>query len=250
MPKPHIEAWKDRRFGMFMHWGLYSILGEGEWAMFNKPIDKDEYRLLLERFTAEKFNPRVWVDAAKAAGMKYMVLTARHHDGFSLFNSKYSVDDFTSMRAAIKRDIVAEYTRACREAGLGVGLYYSPMDWRLPGYFLPRLYKRSADQMREQCHQQVRELLTNYGKIDVLWYDGGEDFWLSHGMNVHKLGTPRAPDYEKNPQVPDFWRAAELDAMARKLQPEIVISNRSGMRQFGDFLSPECRVGEFNTAQP
>lgn len=244
--KADIEEWQDYKFGMFIHWGLYSILGKGEWVMFNQPIDKDEYRKLADQFTAEAFNVSNWVQAAKSAGMKYMVLTTRHHDGFSLFDSKTSFEDFTSMNSAAHRDFVAEYATACREAGLGVGLYYSPLDWRMPGYFLPQLYTKSAEQLVEQCHNQVRELLTSYGKIDVLWYDGGEDFWLCHGMNLHKSNAK----FSEEAQVANFWRADELDAMVRELQPGIVISNRTGMRQYGDFLTPEGKVGEFNIKQP
>ncbi len=246
----NIQNWSDLKFGMFITFGLYSILGEGEWVMFNKPIDKDEYSMLKERFTTEKFNASGWAKIAKEAGMKYMVFTARHHDGFSLFDSKASVGDFTSMNCAARRDFVAEFTKACREAGLAVGLYYSPMDWRFPGYFLPRMYMKSALQMKEQCHEQLRELLTNYGKIDILWFDGGDDYWLCHGHNLHNNLNTRPANFRENPQISNFWEADKLDKMARELQPGIVINNRSGQRQYGDFLTPERKIGEWNPNTP
>ena len=180
-----IEDWKDLRYGMFIHWGLYSLLERGEWVMWSEAIDKDEYRKLMHRFTAETFDPHAWAQVAKDAGMKYMVLTTRHHDGFSLWDSPGSYEQFTSMHSAAHRDIVREYVDACREAGLKVGFYYSPLDWRFPGFFFPRMYRQSADQLRKQTFDQVRELLTNYGKIDILWFDGGEDYWLCHGRNLH-----------------------------------------------------------------
>ena len=251
MENSHMQQWRDLKFGMFIHWGLYAILGKGEWAMFYDAIDKDEYAKLAEQFTAERFDAAHWAGLAKAAGMKYMVLTTRHHDGFSLWDSAASVGNFTSVHSAMRRDVVAEYTAACREAGLKVGYYYSPMDWRFEGYFLPRMYHRSALRMKKQCHEQVKELLTQYGKVDILWYDGGEDYWLAHGIDLHRVRDKARPDnWEKNPQIANFWEADKLDKMVRELQPGIVINNRSGSRQYGDFETPECRIGAFNTATP
>ncbi len=243
-----IEDWKDLRFGMFIHWGLYALLERGEWVMYNEAIDKDEYRKLMGRFTAEKFDARAWAQAAKAAGMKYMVLTTRHHDGFSLWDSPASSEGFTSWHSAARKDFVREYVEACREAGLKVGLYYSPLDWRFPGYFFPRMYHKNALELRAQCHEQIRELLTQYGKIDIFWYDGGEDYWLCHGRNLHKPDD--GTDFRLNAQSPGFWGAGEQDEMIRRLQPGIIINNRSGNREFGDFLTPEGKIGEFNLETP
>lgn len=240
-----MEDWKDLRFGMFIHWGLYSIMGRGEWAMWTEAIDKDEYRKLMYEFTAEKFDARAWAQAAKAAGMKYMVLTTRHHDGFSLWDSKASYGEFDAMHSAAHRDFVREYVEACREAGLKVGLYYSPLDWRFEGFFFPRLYKKNADELRKQCHEQLRELLTNYGKIDILWFDGGEDYWLCHGRDLHSW--EEKGDFRDRVQCPNFWKADEMDRWIRELQPGIVINNRYGVRQYGDFLTPEGEIGAYNT---
>lgn len=244
-----MEAWKDLRYGMFIHWGLYALMGCGEWAMFNEGIDKDEYRKLMADFTAEKFDATAWARLARQAGMKYMVLVTRHHDGFALWDSPSSAEQFTSMHAAAHRDFVREFTDACRAEGLKVGLYYSPMDWRFPGYFFPRMYHQNALEMRRQCHEQIRELMTQYGKIDIFWYDGGEDYWLCHGLDLHKRRYDM-DEMEKNPQCPDFWGAKELDAMIREMQPGIVINNRSGRREFGDYLTPEGYVGKYNVEQP
>lgn len=243
-----MEDWKDLRFGMFIHWGLYALLARGEWAMWCEAIDVDEYRELMHRFTAEKFDAKAWASAAKSAGMKYMVLTTRHHDGFSLWDSPGSIGQFDSMHSAAHRDFVREFTDACREAGLKVGLYYSPLDWRIPGYFFPRMYKKSAEELRQQTFDQIRELLTNYGKIDIFWFDGGEDYWLCHGRDLHSW--EEKGDMRDRVQCPNFWHAEELDKMIRDLQPGIVINNRYGMRQFGDYLTPEGHVGTYNTSEP
>jgi len=243
----YIEQWKDLRFGMFIHWGVYSLLGRGEWVMYCEAIDKDEYRKLMHSFTADKFDAHKWAQTAKAAGMKYMVLTTRHHDGFALWDSKSSSEQFTSVNSAAKRDFVREYVEACRAVGLKVGLYYSPLDWRFPGYFFPKMYAKSAQEMRTQCHEQIRELLTQYGKIDIFWFDGGEDYWLCHGRNLHKQ---ESGDFRLNVQCPGFWGAKELNEMIRTLQPGIIINNRSGNREFGDFLTPEAEIGAYNIETP
>ena len=239
-----MEEWKDLRFGMFIHWGLYAIMGRGEWAMWSEAIDKDEYRKLMDEFTAEKFNARVWAQIAKDAGMKYMVLTTRHHDGFALWDSKSSYGQFDAIHSAAHRDFVSEFVEACREVGLKVGLYYSPLDWRFEGYFFPRMYKRNADELRTQCHEQLKELLSNYGKIDILWFDGGEDYWLCHGRDLHSW--KEEGDMKDRVQCPNVWKADEMDKWIRELQPGIVINNRYGMRQYGDFLTPEGEIGPYN----
>src|SRR5271165_6082163 len=114
-----IGWWREARFGMFLHWGVYSIPGRGEWVQWSDQIPVNEYAKLADQFRAEDFDPDAWASTAKAAGMKYMVLTARHHDGFALFNDPGS--DFTSVKSAVHRDIVADYVKSARKAGLGVG---------------------------------------------------------------------------------------------------------------------------------
>ncbi|HEY3322561.1 MAG TPA: alpha-L-fucosidase [Planctomycetota bacterium] len=217
-----LKWFHDARFGIFIHWGLYSLLGRGEWVMFNERIRPKDYAKLARRFNPKKFDADAWAALAVEAGAKYMVLTTRHHDGFCLFDSK--VSDFTAPKTAAKRDFVAEYANALRKAGLKVGFYYSLLDWRFPGYFEAGVKKESAEAMVQQYHAQVRELLTNYGKVDILWYDGD---WIDHG---------RAGISDKA----TFWRSAEVNAMARNLQPHIIINNRSGINE--DLDTPEQHV--------
>ena len=212
--------WRDAKFGMFIHWGLYAIPATGEWTMFRQNVPAAEYAKLADEFVPKRFDARTWSKAAKDAGMKYMVLTARHHDGFALWNSPSSHQDFCSGKSAAKRDFVAEYVTACREQGLGVGLYYSPMDWRFPGYFKPKELPESAGLMKRQCYGQVAELMRNYGKIDVLWYDGS---WLAH------KGTDADAAW--------LWEPLKLNSMVRELQPKVVINPRSGWQ--GDFKVQE-----------
>src|SRR5205814_8363570 len=154
---------------------------------------------------------------AKAAGMKYMVLTARHHDGFSLFDD--GANPFTSVNTAAHRDFVADYVKAVRKAGLGVGLYYSPLDWRFPGFFFPDLQRASAEAMRDQYHRQVGELLTNYGKLDILWFDGGEQDWLNFDGEWFIAGwRKRAQDVHYNGGF--SWRRAGRFPNLRRPLPQ------------------------------
>ena len=216
-----MKWWQDAKFGMFIHWGLYSIEGKGEWAMFNNKIPAEEYAKLADKFNPQQFDANVWVKVAREAGMKYMVLTARHHDGFALWDSQASYSHFNSFETAAHRDFVKEYTDACRHAGLAVGIYYSPMDWRFPGYFKPKELVENAELMKKQAYGQVEELMKNYGKIDILWYDGG---WLAHNG--------------KDADAAWFWEPVKLNKMVRSYQPDVVISPRSGWE--GDF---QCNEG-------
>lgn len=214
-----VRWFKNARFGIYVHFGLYSLLGRGEWTMYSERINPEEYAKLANDFLPEPGCAEEWVATAKAAGANYMVLTTRHHEGFCLFDSK--VSDFTSVKLGPKRDIVREYVDAARKAGLHVGFYYSLLDWRFPGYFEPEKYPESKDALVKQVHEQVRELMTNYGKIEILEYDGGWDA---------KLQKNRAGWSE-------FWHAKELNAMVRELQPGIIINDRSGEDE--DIETPE-----------
>lgn len=216
-------AWfHQARFGMFIHFGLYSVLSRGEWVMTAERIPKEEYAKLAQRFNPTDFSADAWVKLAQEAGIKYMTLTTRHHDGFCLFDSK--VSDFTSVKTAAKRDFVAEYVTACRKAGMKVGLYYSLPDWRFPGYYEGREKNpASTAAMVKQAHSQVKELMSGYGQIDLLWYD---------------LGGPMSGVDVKD--VAQYWRAKELNRTVRELQPEIIINNRSGLDE--DFDTPEGQV--------
>ena len=198
-----IAWWREARFGMFVHWGLYSIPGRGEWWMWWEKTTAEELNQLADSFNPNKYKPSNWIRLAQQAGMKYMVLTTRHHDGFSLFDSKAS--DFTSTKTACGRDLVKEYVKACRKHGMPVGLYYSLLDWRFDAYHKgPQKDPTGWRKFIDYVHAQVEELMTNYGKIDLLWYDGG---W---------------------PWTPGDWQSEKLNAMVRRLQPDILINDRSG----------------------
>ncbi|MGI5898524.1 MAG: alpha-L-fucosidase [Christensenellales bacterium] len=220
LSKEDMQWWKDAKVGMFIHWGLYSILGRGEWVRHNEQIPYEEYSKLADEFNPENFSPSEWVDLAKDMGAKYMVMVSRHHDGFSLWNSPGSYESFTSWDSASRRDFVGEYVKAAREEGMKVGIYYSPMDWRFPGYFDPEGLPENAALMKKQCYDQVGELTTNYGPIDILWYDGG---WLAH------KGSDASSAW--------FWEPEKLNRMARENSPKAVINPRSGWQ--GDFYCDE-----------
>ncbi|MBS7624509.1 MAG: alpha-L-fucosidase [Candidatus Bathyarchaeia archaeon] len=211
-----LRWWIEARFGMFIHWGLYAIPARGEWVMYCERIPKSEYAKLARRFNPKRFNADEWVALAKEAGMRYMVLTTRHHDGFCLWDSQ--VSDFTSVKATpAKRDFIAEYVEACRRANMRIGFYYSLLDWRWPEYWDgPAKNPEGWAKFRDYVHAQVRELMTNYGKIDILWYDGA---W---------------------PYKAEDWQSDRLNAMVRSLQPDIIINNRSGLPE--DFETPEQHI--------
>jgi alpha-L-fucosidase len=204
------------RFGMFIHWGLYAIPGRGEWVRSVERISNEAYQTYFNEFNPSQYDPKIWAKLAKQAGMKYAVLTAKHHDGFCLFDSRLT--DYKSTNTPCGRDLVRGYVEAFRAEGLKVGLYYSLLDWHHPDYPAygdrhhpmrdDEAYKdRPQDFSRyiDYLHGQVRELLTNYGRIDIIWFDFSYDT-----MNGKT------------------WKAAELVEMARSLQPSILIDNRLG----------------------
>jgi len=215
-----LQWWRDAKIGMFFHWGLYSILGRGEWACFNEKIPKEQYEVLAEEFNPKDFQMSELAGLAKDFGAKYMVMVTRHHDGFALWDSPGSYEGFTSYNTASKRDFVKEYTDACREAGLKTGLYYSPMDWRFPGYFEPEKLVNNAMLMKKQCYDQVEELCSKYGKIDIMWYDGS---WLAH------KGSDTSSSW--------FWEPIQLNKVVRSYNDKTIINPRSGWE--GDFYCDE-----------
>jgi len=194
LPNEKLDWLLDAKFGMFIHWGLYSGVGRGEWVMEHEGIPPEQYRKYAypesgdAYFDAADYHPGAWAQLAKDAGMRWMCLTTRHHDGFCLFDSPHP-NAFTSVQT-LHRDLVAEYVTACRGAGLNVGLYYSPLSWRYPGYYdvtgercLPNKFGYTTDPahadnarlMKEENYANVKRLLTAYGKIDHIYWDGG---WL------------------------------------------------------------------------
>lgn len=215
MDSNKFEWFDEAKFGLFIHWGLYSLLGRGEWVMFNEKIPPEEYARLAVRELGAQFDAEQWARHAVDAGMRYAVFTTRHHDGFSLWDSQLS--DFTAPKTAAKRDFVAEYVTAMRQAGLRVGLYYSLLDWRIPAHWSgPEADPAGWSAYIDYIHGQVRELLTNYGKIDMLWFDG---CW---------------------PYDPVAWKADALLEMIYQLQPDILVNERT--RLPGDFDTPENQI--------
>ncbi len=197
----------DARFGMFVHYGVYSAIGKGEWAANRERISFKEYKKLAENFKAENYNPGEWAKIAKEAGMKYMVLTTRHHDGYALFDT--ITTDFNAVKIGPQKDLVREYVEAVRAEGLKVGLYFSPADWyneNYPGAYFRDWPTNWVDEEKRKLFvkyytQQLRELMTNYGKIDILWYDGC---------------IPKPLDGEA------------VNKMVKELQPDILINSRNG----------------------
>jgi alpha-L-fucosidase len=235
LPAEKLQWYRDAKIGLYIHWGLYSLSDGGEWAMFLDGIDVDEYARRADGFTGEKFDANELAELAVSLGARYSYFTTRHHDGFCLYDSAAS--DFTSVKTAAQRDFVVEYLEAFRGKGLRPALYYSPMDWRFPGYFFPHMYRQSALAMKEQGYAQVRELLGNYGEIPVLWYDGG---WLAHG-GLHfsmKTGWHGREPGTPGDQGQWLWEPEKLNAMVRKLQPDVLINPRSGWQ--GDFDTHEA----------
>lgn len=243
-----ISWWREARFGMFLHWGVYSIPGRGEWVQWSEQIPVNQYARLADEFHPDHYDPNTWAALAKAGGMKYMVLTARHHDGFALFDDPGST--FTSVKAAAHRDMVADYVKAVRKAGLGVGLYYSPLDWRFPGFFFPGIYRENAEGLRAQYERQVDELARHYGKLDILWFDGGANEWLGFG-GIEFTGSGWRGRPKDKPYTGAFdWNDKATVAHLRELQPSIVINDRTDAP--ADFRSREGdgALGAFDNQHP
>lgn len=224
-----LESWRADRFGLFIHWGPVSLQGTeigwsraGERRGYRGPgtqVPVDVYDHLYRQFNPDQFNARDWVALAQAAGMKYLVFTSRHHDGFSLFDTQAGDYKITSPLSPFRRDVVRELAAACHAAGLKFGLYYSQPDWHHPDAFVPERHARYLAYLKTQ----VRELLTGYGRVDILWFDG--------------LGK-KAEDYD----------GAALNRLARELQPHLLINNRNGLPE--DFDTPEQRVGKYQDDRP
>lgn len=242
-----IEWWREARVGLFMHWGVYSILGRGEWVQWNEQIPTAEYAQLMLQFHPEHFSAEEWAQTAKRSGMKYVVLTSRHHDGFALFDDPGS--DFTAMKSSAHRDFVGQYVKAVRDAGLGVGLYYSPLDWRFPGFFFPDLYRDSAVALREQYRRQIVELATHYGKLDILWFDGGGNEWLGFGgVQFNGVWSARSRDQAYTGKFD--WQDDQTVGLLRENQPDIVTNDRTDSP--ADFRAREGdeALGKFDNQTP
>jgi alpha-L-fucosidase len=220
-----VQAWRELKFGLFVHWGPVSLKGtEIGWSRGGErrgtggtgEIPVEVYDNLYKEFNPVLFNADEWMQIAKDAGMRYFVFTSKHHDGFSMFDSKLT--DYKVTNSPFKRDVVKELADACHKAGLRLGYYYSPVDWHHPDY-------RTANHQRyiEYLHGQLREICSNYGRIDIIWFDG--------------LGGS-AKD----------WDSENLFRMIRQLQPHVIINDRAGLP--ADHDTPEQRIGGFQRGRP
>lgn len=204
--------WREARFGMFIHYGLYALVGRNEWVMSLENIPIAEYEQLASQFNPRPGAPREWAKLAKAAGMKYMVMTTRHHEGFSLWDSK--ANPYNSVNYGPKRDIVAEFVAACREFDLKIGFYTSLMDWHHPDGWRCAFDMAARARFNAYIQALNRELLTQYGKIDIMWFDVARPMETWEG-----------------------WDSLTLNQMVRELQPHILINNRTRLDE--DFGTPE-----------
>ncbi|HTS29470.1 MAG TPA: alpha-L-fucosidase [Bryobacteraceae bacterium] len=209
-----MKWWHEARFGMFIHWGLYSVVGRHEWVMENEAIPVAEYEQLAKRFHPKPNAARDWARLAKQAGQKYMVMTTKHHEGFCHFDSKLT--DYCAPKQGPGRDLVKEYVEAARAEGMRVGFYYSLMDWHHPDGARCATDEAARQRFVAYIHGQIRELLTNYGKIDILWYDVA---W---------------------PLDAKGWESDKMNAMVFQLQPDIIVNNRNKLD--GDFTTPEQTI--------
>ena len=232
--------WEHDRFGMFIHWGLYALPARHEWVKNREHLTNEQYQKYFDQFNPDQFDPVTWAKQAKAAGMKYAVLTTKHHEGFCLFDSKYT--DYKATNTSAKRDLVREYVDAFRAQGIKIGFYYSLLDWHHPDYTIDKRHPQApasdSDNVayaglnkgrdmavyRQYLRNQITELLTKYGKIDILWLDFSFKSADGHGKGE------------------DDWGSVELLKMIRKLQPGIIVDNRLGMNDYtdgADFVTPE-----------
>jgi len=209
-----MQWWHEAKFGMFIHWGLYSVIGRHEWAMEVEGIPIPQYELLAKHFNPKPNAARDWARLAKQAGQKYMVMTTKHHEGFCNFDTKLT--DYCAPKQAAGRDLVREFVEAARAEGLRVGFYYSLMDWHHPDGARCATDDAARQRFVTYTHGLIRELMTNYGKIDVLWYDVD---W---------------------PLTPEQWESQKMNDMVFQLQPDIIVNNRNGLP--GDFSTPEQEI--------
>ena len=235
------QWWREARFGMFIHFGAYAVPGRGEWVKSNERLTTEQYQKYVDAFNPADFDAKKWAKTAKAAGMKYAVLTAKHHDGYCLFDSKLT--DYKLSKQFGGRDLVREFLDAFRAEGLKVGLYYSIIDWHHPDYPNVGNHPQRGDSVYAKrnfnwdnylkyMHGQVEELTKNYGKIDIMWFD-----------------------YSFGEYSGEKWKANELVKMIRTNQPGIILDNRLKVNEgvslkqreigtLGDFETPEQGIPE------
>ena len=217
--KKYISDFEKMGFGMFVHWGLYSQLGKGEWTYFIHNRKMDEYKKLINTFTAKDFDAEKLVLTAKNAGCKYIVFTTRHHEGFSLYDT-CGLSDFDAVHSPAKRDLVREYVNACNKYGIVPFFYHTTLDWYNEDY------KNDFNKYLEYLKKSVELLCKNYGKIGGFWFDGN---WDKEDAD---------------------WKEDELYAIIRKYQPEAIIVNNTGLNRHGETGNPEIDSVTFEQGRP
>ncbi len=230
--------WTSDRFGMFIHWGLYALPARHEWVKNRERITNEDYQKYFDHFDPDMFDPKAWARMAKEAGMKYVVLTSKHHEGFCMWDSKYT--DYKVTNTPYGKDIIKDFVEAFRAEGLKVGFYYSLIDWHHPDFTIDRNHPQRLDanateeqyaalnkgkdmaRYRKYMKDQVTELLTNYGEISIIWFD---------------FSYPG-----KNGKGRKDWDSEGLVKLARSLQPGILVDNRLDLNDVDggwDFITPE-----------
>lgn len=230
-----LKWWTDARFGMFIHWGLYALPARHEWVKNHERLTNEQYQKYFDNFNPDLFNPRDWAKTAKEAGMKYAVITSKHHEGFCLFDSQFT--DYKATNTPYGKDVIKQWLEAFRGEGLKVGLYYSLIDWHHPDFTIDKYHpqrvetenqynelnkNRDMNNYRQYLFNQVKEILTKYGKIDILWLDFSFPGKFGKGH--------------------DDWDSKKLLAMVREFQPGIIINDRLDLLDVKggwDFTTPE-----------
>ena len=227
------------RFGLFIHWGLYALPARHEWVKSMEKLDDDKYDLYFKHFDPDLYDPNAWADAAAGAGMKYFVITTKHHEGFCLWDTKLT--DYKATNTPAKRDLLRPMVEAFRSRGMKVGFYHSLIDWHHPHYVIDNkngpLKENDAERAKrninrdhrkyiEYLHGQTRELLTEFGKVDILWYD-------------FSFPDKEAPDDLTRGKGHKAWDSERLYKMVRELQPHVILDDRLDLPDGWDVKTPE-----------
>ncbi|MCC6143662.1 MAG: alpha-L-fucosidase [Candidatus Hydrogenedentes bacterium] len=218
-PSPHVARFERLGYGMFMHWGLYSQLGRGEWVMYLEHIPREEYSKLKDSFTAADFDGRAIAATARKAGMKYITLTSRHHEGFSLYDTR-GLSDYDAVHAPAGRDLVADFVEGCRAEGIVPMLYHTTLDW------YQESFEKDFDTYLDYLHASVEVLCRNYGPLGGLWFDGN---WSKADAD---------------------WKEDRLYGIIRQHQPEAMIINNTGIHKRGELGHPEIDSTTFEQGRP
>ena len=239
---PDLSWFADARFGMFIHWGLYALGARHEWLMNHEQIAPDDYEArYFSRFDPDLYDPDIWMQTAYEAGMKYIVITAKHHEGFCLWDSAFT--DYKATNTPARRDLLRPLLEAARKRGLRVGIYYSLLDWHHPEYIIDNRIgplrnktpeeratlnaNRDQSKYAAYMYNQIQELLTNYGHIDILWFD-------------FSYPPPEDKPYDFTLGKNRFaWDSMRIYEMIRRLQPHVISGNRLDLDLKPDFVTPE-----------